>query len=399
MRTPDLRSERGIALALAVFALVVIGALVAGTFFLGRLEWQTGRNGAYAADAQEAAEAGLAHRTINWDVLVYNDMPIGEAGAIDGGVTSFGGVGSNVEFEDVVTKFNNAMFLVQSTGRRRGPGGEVLAERTVAGLMRLAKPTVSVNAAITVTDPIQFNGNSFLVSGENANPAGWNDCDPTRDDNLDDLVGVRSSNGTGVGNTDLDNVTGYPVPYVNDDPTVTSETFQDFLDYTYNLLSSQPNVKTLPLDVPYQYLPVADYTTSPASCNRTILLNMGEPRRDGVATDVEECYSYFPVAHGTAGRTKMAAGTRGQGTLLIDGDLELNGGFEWNGLVIVRGSVKIAGTGNKLYGALLSESITENNSIGGNIEMHYSACAIQKAVAGASQPMPLRTRSWVSVIQ
>ncbi len=184
MRAPDLRSERGIALALAVFALVVIGALVAGTFFIGRLEWQTGRNGTYAAQAQEAAEAGLAHRTINWDVLVYNDIPIGPAGSISGGVTTLGG---NVEFEDVVTKFNNQMFLVQSTGRRLGPGGQVLAERTVAGLMRLAKPTVSVNAAVTVTDPIQFNGNSFVVTGENTNPPGWGGCDPTRADNLDDL--------------------------------------------------------------------------------------------------------------------------------------------------------------------------------------------------------------------
>ena len=44
MRARRLSDERGIALAVAVFALVVIGALVAGTFYAGRLEQQTGRN-------------------------------------------------------------------------------------------------------------------------------------------------------------------------------------------------------------------------------------------------------------------------------------------------------------------------------------------------------------------
>src|SRR5919106_4115811 len=59
MRARRLSDERGIALAVAVFALVVIGALVAGTFFAGRLEQQTGRNTFMAAQAAEAAEAGL----------------------------------------------------------------------------------------------------------------------------------------------------------------------------------------------------------------------------------------------------------------------------------------------------------------------------------------------------
>ena len=56
MRTPDLRNERGIALVVAVFALVVIGALVAGTVFVGRLELQSSQSAVFAAEAQEAAE-------------------------------------------------------------------------------------------------------------------------------------------------------------------------------------------------------------------------------------------------------------------------------------------------------------------------------------------------------
>jgi hypothetical protein len=39
------------ALVLSVFALVVIGALVAGSFFVGRLEHITGRNTLFASQA------------------------------------------------------------------------------------------------------------------------------------------------------------------------------------------------------------------------------------------------------------------------------------------------------------------------------------------------------------
>ena len=42
MRTPDLQSERGIALAIAVFAMVVIGGIVSATFYMGFLSKQFG---------------------------------------------------------------------------------------------------------------------------------------------------------------------------------------------------------------------------------------------------------------------------------------------------------------------------------------------------------------------
>ena len=57
MRASPVANERGMALAVAIFALVVIGALVAGTFYAGRLEQQTGQNGFYAVQASEAAQA------------------------------------------------------------------------------------------------------------------------------------------------------------------------------------------------------------------------------------------------------------------------------------------------------------------------------------------------------
>ena len=75
MKTPRLSDERGVALAVAVLALVVIGALVAGSFYAGRIEQQSGENTLYAAQAFEAAEAGAGTAISNWSPTTWNERP------------------------------------------------------------------------------------------------------------------------------------------------------------------------------------------------------------------------------------------------------------------------------------------------------------------------------------
>jgi len=81
--------------------------------------------------------------------------------------------------------------------------------------------------------------------------------------------------------------------------------------------------------------------------------------------------------------------------MLIDGDLVIEGGFAWTGLILVRGQVKITGAGNKIYGALLSEgmNVSTAGSIGGNIEVRYSRCALENATSAAAVVRPL-ARGW-----
>src|SRR3954469_13283388 len=57
------RDENGIALALAVFALVIIGGMVAGNFLVGLLEQQSGRSILLTAEASELAQGEL------WQVM------------------------------------------------------------------------------------------------------------------------------------------------------------------------------------------------------------------------------------------------------------------------------------------------------------------------------------------
>ncbi|HEX9166419.1 MAG TPA: hypothetical protein VF862_10960 [Gemmatimonadales bacterium] len=391
------RDNRGMALVMALFAIVVVGALVAGSFFVGRVEQVTGYNTVWASQAGEAADAGLTHALNTVEAETYQALPVYTPAAPT--ELALATVSSDgIAFTDTVRRLNNTLFEVRATGRKIGAGGVVLAQASVAQLVRLAKATIDVNAAVTVQDPINFNGNAFLIDGYNEYPVGWggSDCPTGGPDagNTDDKVAIRSATETGAKSSDMDNLAGYPTKTVPDDPTITSATFQNFLDYTYWTLASQPNVKKLPLTTPYNGVaPVLDLD---GSCNKAAPLNLGEPWRS--LGSIAACTSFFPVVHGTGAKTVFAAGNRGQGILLIDGDMELVGGFEWTGIVLVRGQMKVAGTGNKITGAILTEGVDliTAGTINGSIEVQFSQCAVDRAVNGGASPQPL-SRGWAQM--
>jgi hypothetical protein len=92
-------------------------------------------------------------------------------------------------------------------------------------------------------------------------------------------------------------------------------------------------------------------------------------------------------------------GDRGQGVLLADGDLELTGGFEWYGLILVKGSFKITGTGAKVFGAVIAQNgaTVDDNTLSGNTHITYSTCAISKALNGVASVRPAGTRAWTQL--
>jgi Tfp pilus assembly protein PilX len=89
------------------------------------------------------------------------------------------------------------------------------------------------------------------------------------------------------------------------------------------------------------------------------------------------------------GSVKLTSAAQGSGILIVDGDLEINGGLNWYGLILVRGKVSFtggAGVSTNLYGAILAgEDITAINNgttsidgdkFGGSTNFHYDTCAL-----------------------
>jgi hypothetical protein len=129
--------ERGIALALALFAMVIIGALAGSTLFAGRLEQQSGQNAVFAAQVRESAELGLSEAT--------SSMTAGSLAALSVGHGPMNldtiMLGNGVSVSREVSRLTSSMFLVRARAIRRSTGGRVLASRSLGLMVRL--PPVS----------------------------------------------------------------------------------------------------------------------------------------------------------------------------------------------------------------------------------------------------------------
>ncbi len=110
-----------------------------------------------------------------------------------------------------------------------------------------------------------------------------------------------------------------------------------------------------------------------SECNIADPMNWGEPLNESAL-----CGDYFPIIHVTG--DVHITGIRGQGILLVDGDMRVQGGFQFNGIVIVKGTLQTTGTGAHFNGGVVvMNENNEENDIRGNATINYSSCAIEKA--------------------
>jgi len=123
--------RRGIALAMALFALIVVGALVAVTFFVGRLELQSGQNAFFAVQAAEAAEAGMSDAIAGATEAALQSVPIAGTLALPDLVLGDGVIGSRM-----IVRLTGSLFLVRATGRRLNADGNDLAVRSLGSLVK-----------------------------------------------------------------------------------------------------------------------------------------------------------------------------------------------------------------------------------------------------------------------
>ena len=126
--------RRGIALPLALFVLIAVGALVGGSFFLGRLEQDSGRNTLFAAQAREAAEAGISEALAGLEAATLESTVIGAPPLPLGTLVLRPGVSATSD----VRRLTETVFLVRAEGRRQAAGGSVLAARALGALVELA---------------------------------------------------------------------------------------------------------------------------------------------------------------------------------------------------------------------------------------------------------------------
>ena len=98
----------------------------------------------------------------------------------------------------------------------------------------------------------------------------------------------------------------------------------------------------------------------------------------GSPTNFVSLYAYshdFPN-----GELRISDGVTGYGLLLVDGDLEIVGSFDWTGLIIVTGTIDFSGGGTvakNINGAVLANNTVTLN---GGVNSVYDSCAVDNAL-------------------
>ena len=125
--------QRGMALAVSVFALAVMGGLVACNFVAGWIEQQSGRNALYGMQASEAAEAELRQSLLLLPAGTLSELPLGGAAHSLGAVSA---PGMTVQRE--VARLTLDLFLIRARASRVDADGDALATRSLGLLVKLA---------------------------------------------------------------------------------------------------------------------------------------------------------------------------------------------------------------------------------------------------------------------
>jgi hypothetical protein len=364
-----LSRRTGFALPVAVFAIVIIGALVAGAFFASTQEFRIGTNTLQQARALGAAEFGLTETQANWNRAWNTTMQRGQVQTVTP-ATSDGAV-ATVR----VTRLNDQSFLVAS----EGVDGQ--ARRRTAKLLVLNVPQLNMLAALTARGATKIGGSSF-IDGNDHNYAGW-DC-PAIGPPLPGIATSDSSEITRSGCKDYSCVDGTPkvleTPAAADTSTYFNFGSLDWTQLTAMASKFASGGKTA--------LP----SVLNGACNESDPSNWGEPYK----ANGGPCLNYYPIIY-ASGHLTMNGG-RGQGVLLVEGDLNVQGGFEFYGPVIVRGILKTAGTGGHFNGGVLAANVDlDQNVVIGNAVIEFSRCTIMKALNGSASLTSAVERAWYEV--
>ncbi len=363
------RAAEGSALLLILVALLVLGALVAAGFQLGLGERRAGGRVLALAQAFHAAEEGAYRQLAGWREAGHHRLAVGQAASFEGPAGPGGG-----RYRGAVRRLGDLLFLVQSEGLSH-PGG---ARQRVGLLVRARPLEIPAAAALTVAGSLTVAGGA-LVNGEDVPPRQWYCGEPG-----EARPGVRLPAAA-----QLDTARCLRHPCVEGAPGVQRDS---------GLGSTAPlgpgtiaQIRTLADKV----LPPGRWTVGPNSsrgtCREEDPSNWGDPDDPGAP-----CGTYFPVVH-VPGDLVLAGG-RGQGLLLVDGDLSVGGGFRFQGAAIVMGQLDIAGEGGHFSGGVFAATVVlRQTSMDEQATIGYSSCALSRALVATAAGELLPQRSWISL--
>jgi Tfp pilus assembly protein PilV len=375
------KRREGFALAGAVLAMVLVGAIVTGGFYAAHQESQITRSAEIGDMALYVAEQGLDATIANTSSTTLNAMAVdGTINPYTNNNVSFGGrvIGN---YSTTVTRLTAKLFVVRSSGRVTVGGAIAGATRTVSNVVKVRTADFDNNTAMQVYGNLTVGGNSS-VDGNDAYHASWTGCSLNGSSSA--VTAQPSATITTQGSGSING----PVTR----QTMDSTFFTMFGDVTYADLTRMASITY-----------TANANVNPAAvtvgvtCDKTNTSNWGEP-----TIALHPCFTYFPIIY-AQGDLSIQSNGRGQGLLLVDGNLSIQGQFAFYGPIVVRGQISVAGTAD-IFGSVLAYgggNINTTSALGvGTSVVKYSSCALARAtqgLEGLQVSVPIRNRSFMDL--
>jgi hypothetical protein len=372
----------GFALPVTVFALVVVGVITTGGFFMAHQEGRIGVASEHADLAFYLSERGLVDAMGNWNATLFETLPLWGDTAF---TRDYSGLG---EVTTRVTRMTDFLYFldVDATVTK---GGALLsgASRRVGLTVRLVAAAMEPRAALTTRGQTSLQGTAE-VHGEDEKPMGWG---PVCLEPLEPKPGILTDDEDQVTTQGAAELTG--VPPVEEDESINDATFTEFGEMNWDDLTDMANITLSGGSI----ATMGPDSTAAGRCNtgQAFASNWGNPENPGAA-----CSGWFPVIHVTGSATIQSGGV-GQGVMLVDGDLDLRGNFAFYGIIIVQGNMSTQGQGNRIWGGVMASNADfDTQALTGGSVVTNSTCAVRRAVKESSsltRVRPLVARSWVDL--
>ena len=388
LRARRLREEKGIALVLVMLLLLLVTLIGIDALNTSTYDIRISANERASVQAFYVAEAGInefigrfrngATNEIadrdpsnpNWRILLakYPGRGATRIGYVSGDSNSIPSLQNQLDFgveikheidgaNQVVKSGGFPVYILTSYGSTADGGNKVLEVGLVKG------PDYDPPAALYSEMPVHIHGNSAYINGNDG-------CGTTN------KPGIATTTATTppIAETGNPSVNGSP-PKVTQasTPPPTKLPLREMVNY----LKGDANFK-------YNYSSDQTLTGYPDSWGTSISDDTTVPITYTGPMNIV----YFNMSEDKT--IKFAGESRGAGILLVEGNLEIDGGFTWYGIILATGAVAYTGSGQKNVtgGVMAGESATAGIEIGENAGILYCS-AVSKRLKEVIPPLKI----------
>jgi hypothetical protein len=378
LKTKRLGDENGIALVLAMLLLLIVTVIGISALNTSTYDVRISGNEKSSIQAFYVAEAGInelmgrfrpgATNQIldsdpsnpKWKVLLakYPGKGALHIGYISGDPNSLPSLQNQLDFgveikhkidatNQVVQYAGVPVYILKSYGFTADGGNKVLEVELVKS------PNYDPPSAIFSEMPVHIHGNPIYINGNDG-------CGKT---NKPGVITTTTTTPpiTESGNPTIDGLP--PKVTLTSNPSPISLSIKEMVDY----LKGDANFK-------YSYNEnqtlngYSDRLGTPTSSDTTIPITYTGPMN----------IVYFNM---NGEKTlKLAGDSHGAGILLVEGNLEINGGFTWYGIILVTGAVEYSGGGKKNLtgGIMVGKKVSIETTIGESAGIIYCSAVSEK---------------------